>query len=36
MALSPLEAALELRDELVEVLKQLNRSENEIGQDTGL
>jgi hypothetical protein len=36
MALSPLEAALELGDELVEVLKQLNRSENEAGPDTGL
>ncbi|MGA3022096.1 MAG: hypothetical protein ABSE66_04725 [Thermoplasmata archaeon] len=36
MALSPLEAAVELGDELVEVLKQLNRSENEAGTDTGL
>ena len=36
MALSPLEAALELRDELVEVLKQLNRSENILGEATGL
>jgi hypothetical protein len=36
MALSPLEAALDLQDELVEVLKQLNRSENEAGTDTGL
>ena len=36
MALSPLEAAAELGDELVEVLKQLNRSENEGGSTTGL
>jgi hypothetical protein len=36
MALSPLEAAAELGDELVEVLKQLNRSENEAGTDSGL
>jgi hypothetical protein len=36
MALSPLEAALDLQDELVEVLKQLNRSEMEAGVDTGL
>lgn len=35
MALSPLEAALELGDELVEVLKQLNRSENEAGPRPG-
>ena len=36
MALSPLEAAAELGDELVEVLKQLNRSENEAGSTSGL
>jgi len=36
MALSPLEAAAELGDELVEVLKQLNRSENEAGINSGL
>ena len=36
MALSPLEAAAELGDELVEVLKQLNRSENEAGSTPGL
>jgi len=36
MALSPLEAAAELGDELVEVLKQLNRSENEAGSSSGL
>jgi len=36
MALSPLERAAELGDELVEVLKQLNRSENEAGETSGL
>ncbi|HYB77210.1 MAG TPA: hypothetical protein VEE83_00820 [Thermoplasmata archaeon] len=36
MALSPLEAAEELGDELLEVLKQLNRSENEAGTTSGL
>lgn len=36
MALSPLEEAAELGDELVEVLKLLNRSENEAGAASGL
>ena len=36
MALSPLEAAEELGDELVEVLKQLNRSDNEATLTSGL
>ncbi|HYB77368.1 MAG TPA: hypothetical protein VEE83_01635 [Thermoplasmata archaeon] len=36
MALTPLERAAELGDELVEVLKQLNRSENEAGETSGL
>jgi len=36
MALSPVEAAFELRSEIVEILKQLNRSENEAGADRGL
>ena len=36
MALSPLERAAELGDELVEVLKQLNRSENVAGESSGL
>ncbi|MFI5413320.1 MAG: hypothetical protein ACHQ0I_01855 [Candidatus Lutacidiplasmatales archaeon] len=36
MALSPLDAALELGDEIVEILKQLNRSEMEAGMDPGL
>jgi hypothetical protein len=36
MALSPIEEALELREELLAVLKQLNRSENELGVNTGL
>ncbi|HYB80034.1 MAG TPA: hypothetical protein VEG66_09825 [Thermoplasmata archaeon] len=36
MALSPLERAVDFGDELVEVLKQLNRSENEAGQTSGL
>lgn len=36
MALSPMDAALELGEELVEVLKQLNRSEMEAELDTGL
>jgi hypothetical protein len=36
MALSPLEAAEELGDELLEVLKQLNRSENQAGATSGL
>jgi len=36
MALSPLDAALELGDEIVEILKQLNRSEMEEGMDPGL
>jgi hypothetical protein len=36
MALSPLEAAEELGDELVEVLKQLNRSDNEATDTSGL
>lgn len=36
MALSSFEAAEELGDELLAVLKQLNRSENESGAATGL
>ncbi len=36
MALSPLEMAADLGDELVEVLRQLNRSENEAGSTSGL
>jgi len=36
MALSPVEAAMELGSELVEILKQLNRSEMEAGSDRGL
>jgi len=36
MALSPVDAAVELGDELVEILKQLNRSEMEAGMDSGL
>jgi len=36
MALSPVEAAMELGDELLEVLKQLNRSEMEAKLDPGL
>jgi hypothetical protein len=36
MALSPGEAAFELGEELVEVLKQLNRSEMEAGLESGL
>jgi len=36
MSLSPLEQAADLGDELVEVLKQLNRSENEAGSTAGL
>ena len=36
MALSPLDRAAELGDELVEVLKLLNRSENEAGETSGL
>lgn len=36
MALSPADAASELGSELVEVLKQLNRSEMEAGLDSGL
>lgn len=36
MSLPSIEAAVELGDELVEVLKQLNRSENEAGNDAGL
>jgi hypothetical protein len=36
MALSPVDAAMELGEELVEILKQLNRSEMEAGMDPGL
>lgn len=36
MALSPVDAATELGEELVEILKQLNRSEMEAGLDAGL
>jgi hypothetical protein len=36
MALSPSEAATELSEELVEILKQLNRSEMEDASDPGL
>ena len=36
MALSPAEAAFELGNEIVEILKQLNRSEMEAGADRGL
>lgn len=36
MSLSPLDAAIELGDELLEVLKLLNRSEMEAGSDSGL
>jgi len=36
MALSPVDAAMELGEELIEVLKQLNRSEMEAGMDPGL
>jgi hypothetical protein len=36
MALSPVEAAVELGEEIVEILKQLNRSEMEEGLDPGL
>jgi len=36
MGISPIEAAMALNDELVEVLKQLNRSEMEAGMEPGL
>ncbi|MGA8710354.1 MAG: hypothetical protein WB786_03875 [Thermoplasmata archaeon] len=36
MALSPVDAAMELGEELLEILKQLNRSEMEAGMDPGL
>jgi len=36
MALSPFDAAAELNEEIVEILKQLNRSEMEAGLDPGL